>query len=428
LGGELTQPVVAGGKLYVSQINSHRIYCLDSQAGDIEWSFSAGGKVDSSPTYYRGLLLFGAADGWVYCLRASDGELVWRFRGAPHERRIVSFGQLESPWPVHGSVLVKDDVVYFLAGRSSHIDDGMYLFVLDPQTGEKLYENQLKTPRPNIPEEHGRPSDMEGMRSEILVVQGDYIYLRRAKFNRQLEKLENQNITKLGDRNVGLHLFSNTNLLDNSRWDRRYWMYSSRWPGFYFVHQAPKSGSILVFNDSVTYANKHYDRISDHSPYHVHGQGNLLYADDNDTEPILVGEDEDASSVQWLPELSETVANSELGSFSHPALNYDKGPGFTRPQPPLWSQRISLRTRAMVLAGNLLYIAGPTDAIDPEDPFDTFTGKDGAYLQVISASGKTRSTYKLDSPPVFDGLIAAENRLFMSSIDGRIQCFGSKDE
>ncbi|MBS3770277.1 MAG: hypothetical protein KGY69_08480, partial [Bacteroidales bacterium] len=63
-------------------------------------------------------------------------------------------------------------------------------------------------------------------------------------------------------------------------------------------------------------------------------------------------------------------------------------------------------------------------AIDPEDPLATFRGRNGGYLQVLSSSGEKLATYKLDAPPEFDGLIAAENRLFMSTVDGTIQCFG----
>jgi hypothetical protein len=35
-------------------------------------------------------------------------NLVWRYRAAPLERRIVVRGQLESPWPVAGGVIVVD--------------------------------------------------------------------------------------------------------------------------------------------------------------------------------------------------------------------------------------------------------------------------------------------------------------------------------
>lgn len=55
----------------------------------------------------RRRVLFGSRDGWVYCLQASDGQLVWRFRAAPEERKMMAFEQLESTWPVHGSVLVQ---------------------------------------------------------------------------------------------------------------------------------------------------------------------------------------------------------------------------------------------------------------------------------------------------------------------------------
>ena len=44
---------------------------------------TAGGRIDTPPTIADGLCLFGSHDGWVYCLRAADGRLAWRFRAAP---------------------------------------------------------------------------------------------------------------------------------------------------------------------------------------------------------------------------------------------------------------------------------------------------------------------------------------------------------
>jgi hypothetical protein len=78
----------------------------------------------------------------------------------------------------------------------------------------------------------------------------------------------------------------------------------------------------------------------------------------------------------------------------------------------------------MTLTDSLLYIAGPPDAIDPEDPLASFQGRNGAYLQVVSTSGKTLRTYKLNTPPVFDGLITAKKRLYMSTIEGTVKCLG----
>ena len=105
LGGRLTAPVVSGDTLVVAQIDAHRVVALDAKDGKARWTHTAGGRVDSPPTIYGNLVLFGAADGSITCLRLVDGELVWRFQAAPRDLRTVSLDQVESLWPVHGSVL-----------------------------------------------------------------------------------------------------------------------------------------------------------------------------------------------------------------------------------------------------------------------------------------------------------------------------------
>ncbi|MHC4741507.1 MAG: class I SAM-dependent methyltransferase, partial [Planctomycetota bacterium] len=122
VGGKLTSPVVAGGRVYVASEETHTVHALAVRNGREAWKFTAGGRIDSPPTFYRGYVFFGCRDGKVYCLRAKDGALAWRFRAGPRDMRLVSYGGLESVWPVHGSVLVKDDIVYFVAGRSTFLD------------------------------------------------------------------------------------------------------------------------------------------------------------------------------------------------------------------------------------------------------------------------------------------------------------------
>jgi len=58
-------------------------------------------------------------------LDATNGQLVWRFLAAPSDQRIGDFGQIESTWPVHGSVLIDNGIVYFSAGRSTYLDGGI---------------------------------------------------------------------------------------------------------------------------------------------------------------------------------------------------------------------------------------------------------------------------------------------------------------
>lgn len=142
LGGRLSPPTVAAGMVFVSAIDEHRVLALDAESGKIRWSFVAGGRVPIPPTYFDGSCLFGAADGWVYCLRAKDGELAWRYRAAPTERRIVAHGQLESPWPVAGGVIVVDGLAYFAAGRHGTLDGGVHVHALDAVTGKTAWMKQ----------------------------------------------------------------------------------------------------------------------------------------------------------------------------------------------------------------------------------------------------------------------------------------------
>jgi len=136
----LSSPVIAGGTVYVTTRDGHQVLALSARTGQVSWRYTAGARVDSPPTILKGLCLFGCRDGWVYCLRAADGALIWRFRAAPWERRIVAHGQIESLWPVGGSLLVMNDVVYAAAGRHSHLDGGVTVYALDPWKRKVLWQ------------------------------------------------------------------------------------------------------------------------------------------------------------------------------------------------------------------------------------------------------------------------------------------------
>ena len=61
-----------------------KLMALAADTGKEVWRFAADGRVDSPPAIAGGLCVFGSADGSVYCLRASDGQLVWRFFAGRH--------------------------------------------------------------------------------------------------------------------------------------------------------------------------------------------------------------------------------------------------------------------------------------------------------------------------------------------------------
>jgi hypothetical protein len=181
--------------------------------------------------------------------------------------------------------------------------------------------------------------------------------------------------------------------------NRLFWSYSKRWPGFYFAYAAPKSGQLLVFDQATTYSVKYYTQRHD-SPEFRPGNGYKLYADRNTAAP--------------------TLRPTRAGE--------DKGRGFTRQQFWKWFQEIPVRVESMVLAGDRLYLAGPPDLEPGQEAADAMRGLKGARLWVVSTSDGTKlSEIEMERAPVFDGLIAAFGRLYMVARDGTIMCLGSKE-
>jgi outer membrane protein assembly factor BamB len=395
-GGKLTPPVLAGDRLFVAGADVHTLYCIDPENGRGLWRCTAGGPVDSPPTVHGQRVLFGCTDGSVYCLRASDGELVWRFHAAPYDKRIVSYGRLESAWPVHGSVLAADGVIYFAAGRSSFLDGGIYLYGLDAATGEIRHRAHLDGPWPDLAEPSDRAHEMDGGKNDVLVSNGHKLFLTQNVFDMKLSRLEAPQIAKHGARKMDRHLMATGGFLDDSGFDRLFWMYAERWPGLYVAVGASKAGQILVFDENTVYGLHTFNSKFSRSPYSQPGsEGYELFADDVGNEPLL----------------EESQARRERG-------------GMTRGAPPKWSVRIPVRARAMVLAGTHLLLAGPPDVIDPRDPYGAFEGRKGGELWAVSTvDGRRIAAYRLEAPPVFDGLIAAHGKLFMTMADGTVCCW-----
>ncbi len=397
--GGLTPPVAAEGKVFVAEPDAHTIHAINAENGEHLWSFVADGRVDSPPTIFQGLCIFGCTNGHVYCLSAAKGQLAWRFRAAPEERQICAMGQVESAWPVHGSVLVRDGRVYCTAGRSSYLDGGIYLYALDALRGEIVYETRLRSEEPDVSQYGGRPFDIDGSRSDILVAGKEDVYLFQNRFSPDLTLQPMPRITKLGDRLGEPHLMTTDGFLDKTWFNRTYWMHSERWPGYYFTYRGPKSGRIVVFDDTTTYALKVYTERRGHSPEFQPGTGYRLIADRNTTKPVLDAMD----------------------------IGAEKGRGFSRTELPIWSRKIPIRAHGMLLARDRLYIAGPPDLSSELDAYEAMIGKRGAVFRVVATTdGSQLAEFNMKEVPVFDGLIAAGDRLYMSTMDGTLICLGAK--
>jgi len=270
LEGRLTSPVVAYGKVFVAEVDKHTLYALDCDKGEIQWKYTAGGPIDSPPTVYRGRVYFGCRDGRVYCLRAEDGRLVWRFLAAPFDERLSSFGRIESVWPVSGSVLIYEENLYFVAGRSAFLDGGLWFWRLDPISGEVRSVQILNEKDPDTGKDlqaYVSWLNMPVGLPDILSCDGKYIYMRSQPFSLKGKRLPLQPIPRGRDADAGapppvqnpkfVHLFCPTGFLDDAGWHRSYWLYGSSfvsgWCGYFLAGRVTPAGKILAVDEKIVY-------------------------------------------------------------------------------------------------------------------------------------------------------------------------------
>lgn len=441
LGGKLSSVVVAEGRVFVASVDTHAVQALDAATGRKLWNFTSGGRVDSPPTIWQGCVIFGSADGWIYCLRAADGALAWRFRAAPADQRLMAFEQLESPWPVSGSALVREGVAYAVAGRSAFLDGGMRLLALDARTGRKVFETVLNERDPQTGEplqNFVKQLDMPTALPDILSSDGRSVYLRAQAFDFQGRRREFAPMDPKEQTGEGVHLFSRSGFLDDTWWHRSFWMFGkgvkSGYGGWFQPGNFAPTGRLMVFDDARVYG---FDRkpefMCNASIYEY-----FLYSAAKQTSPERIervaaatgkinaaSPKRSASSSDWAARRGFSV--SELTAASYEWAEGD----------------LPLQARGMALAGGTLFVAGPPDLVNEERTFRTpddpaiqaqlaeqtaaLAGKRGALLWAVSAAdGRPLASWQLDALPVFDGLAAAQGRLFFASTDGRIICLGSE--
>ena len=419
LGGKLTQPVVVDGRVFVAAVDRHALYALDAETGKTLWHYTAGGRIDSAPTVYGETVLFGSADGWVYCLNATSGELAWRYLVALDQLKIVSHEQVESAWPVSGSVVINDGSVWCLAGRNMFFDGGLRLVKLNPASGELISETVLDENDPRTGKNLQTLITQKYMpvaNADLLSCDGKYLYLQAQKFDlangRRLgigpeERLED------GTR----HLFCQTGFLDDAWYHRSYWLFGEDcgegWGAYANPRDSVPCGRIMVLDDARAYAFR-----SDPLGNMLHPRSSYtLYAVDQYPAGGAVEQ-----PVRRKRQKSADGDTSLGGSTVHWQLN-----------------SVPLLANAMTLADKSLFIAGPPDVADETQMFGflpgadddinqslqeqeaAWFGKKGGILWAVSATdGSKLAEYQLKSYPVFDGMSAAGGDLYLSQIDGTV--------
>jgi hypothetical protein len=205
------------------------------------------------------------------------------------------------------------------------------------------------------------------------------------------------------------HLFSITGLLGEDWFVRTYWilgegMPGAGWSGWANAANTYPSGRILSFTSDTVY-----------------GYGREKVAGGP------VGHRADAYRLFGTKRTGATPAAAEPARRK-PANKTE----------PLWTDPQSLIVRAMVLGEDRLAVAGPRDLGEKAPDLLAFTnepearagfeGRKGVYLRIVrAADGSTVSESELPAMPVFDGLAAANDRLYLSTLDGRVLCLADAE-
>ncbi len=133
--------VMSDDAVFFGSSADDQVYALDADDGRVRWSFFTESPVRLAPTVASGRVFVGSDDGFVYCLEAVTGELVWKVRGAPQAQRVSGNGRLMSLWPVRSGVAIVDNTAYFCAGLFPF--EGAYLCAVSVDDGSVVWRHKL---------------------------------------------------------------------------------------------------------------------------------------------------------------------------------------------------------------------------------------------------------------------------------------------
>lgn len=131
-----SSPCLAQGRVYLGEgfheDQGCRLYCLRASDGHLLWSKLTGSHTESSPCVSEGRVYFGAGDDGLYCLDALTGEERWHYQNQVHIDA--------DPLVVHGRVFGGGGVL----GPSVYKRMGIYC--LDAVTGTSIWWKDTPLP------------------------------------------------------------------------------------------------------------------------------------------------------------------------------------------------------------------------------------------------------------------------------------------
>ncbi|GAB3894164.1 outer membrane protein assembly factor BamB family protein [Spirosoma agri] len=116
--------ILADNKLCFYPNTNGQIVALSVSDGSVNWRFSTGGKVYSTPALQKNRLVVASTDGTIYCLDKRNGKLNWK---------------VETGKPIVASPLINGNVVYIGSSegkfRALSLNDGATQWTFGAVTG-----------------------------------------------------------------------------------------------------------------------------------------------------------------------------------------------------------------------------------------------------------------------------------------------------
>lgn len=132
-------PIVLGKTMFVASMVSDSVTAYNTATGAEKWCFYTDGPVRFAPIAWSNRVAFASDDGYLYCVSADTGKLIWKVSGAPRNNKIIGNHRLISSWPARGGPALLDGKIYFGAGIWPFM--GVFIYCIDADTGKTLWVN-----------------------------------------------------------------------------------------------------------------------------------------------------------------------------------------------------------------------------------------------------------------------------------------------
>ncbi len=284
----------------------------------------------------------------------------------------MTYGQVESPWPVPGSILVTEGKAFFAAGRQSFADGGILVFAVDPRSGKTDWVQRLDS----IPQKgYYTSSALEFDNFDLLMQTGDGVAMSRWVFDRDTGKMS-----------------------------------IDPWKAFVRVNTG--NGSAMVPQGSWSYAPRNQTRTKTFSPKRplVVYRDNVLFGCLENKQAIyrrdfdLEGGEQFNS--KWITGWAGSEGSRKNGLAWRSQRLSEKA---TWTSELVGSKKTNPTVNAMALASNYLYLAD----------------SDGKLQAVSPENGRVVQQQQVGTP-VWDGLAIAGKRVYMAMQNGRLTCLGNR--